>query len=605
MDELIEKAGEFGRFQYRVILIVGLVSALSSACIYATIFIAAEPAFLCNRPTYERDENTTTRVTLVTHDIENNEDDSCVIWESLKNESKHRNGYDNLTTASYECKFDQEFYGKTIINEWKLICDDYYKASLTQTAHMFGSIFGFCGGILGDRYGRRRSVLIFSFFLTITLLFSQLLLSTDYLSLDINVKYIIYTMSQFLIGLLVNCVYCTAYVLLMEFTTEKYRTKISNLNSYIYVMGELIVLVVYYVSRNWHILNWFIGIYSLLLLTLIYFFLPESPPWLISTDKLHEAMRIMRRIARQNGNKDFHISLDLIKSIKLSERLLSDQLSDDEVVDFISVKATVNPHHHKKESLDDKNLLDYHKSINGNSSVDEEKLLQIQRQQRQEAENGASDSSSTNVSFFSLLLEILYPSKTLIKTSLLFYVWTSLLLLYYGISLGVTSVESGSPYLMYLLSSIAEIVGYVFCYLNDVFGRKKTIIGFFFTTTFMYALMAILSESKFGDHTSIPLGGHYFTLKNIVLMCLSLIGKCAISGAYNISYIYTSELYPTSTRNTAVLFLTCFGSISSLISPQINMLKSLVWNPLPYIIYSICALISCLCVLKLPETFVR
>lgn len=43
MDHIIEGVGSFGKFQYRIVFIVGLVSALSSALIYATIFIAAEP----------------------------------------------------------------------------------------------------------------------------------------------------------------------------------------------------------------------------------------------------------------------------------------------------------------------------------------------------------------------------------------------------------------------------------------------------------------------------------------------------------------------------------------------------------------------------------
>jgi hypothetical protein len=58
----------------------------------------------------------------------------------------------------------------------------------------------------------------------------------------------------------------------MEFTTEHYRTKIANVNSYIYVLGELIVLVVYYLSKNWQVLNWFIGIYSLVLLGIALYF---------------------------------------------------------------------------------------------------------------------------------------------------------------------------------------------------------------------------------------------------------------------------------------------------------------------------------------------
>ena len=206
MDYLIETVGDFGKFQYKATFIVGLISALSSACIYATIFIAAEPDFICKK----------NNETILSYD------EKCSLWSHL-----HHNNSNN-----FECHFDKSLYDKTIITDWNLICDKNYMASLTQTIHILGSIFGFFGGIFGDRYGRKRSVIIFSFALTICLLVSQLFLE-DYFNLSLESKYLIYTTSQFLIGLLVNCFYCTAYVLLMEFTTDKYRTSISNLNSYL------------------------------------------------------------------------------------------------------------------------------------------------------------------------------------------------------------------------------------------------------------------------------------------------------------------------------------------------------------------------------------
>lgn len=42
----------------------------------------------------------------------------------------------------------------------------------------------------------------------------------DIMKLDIETKYIIFATSQFFIGFLVNCVYCTAYVLLMEISKQ-------------------------------------------------------------------------------------------------------------------------------------------------------------------------------------------------------------------------------------------------------------------------------------------------------------------------------------------------------------------------------------------------
>lgn len=415
MDLLIEAVGDYGKFQYKATIIVGLISALSSACIYATIFVAAEPDFVCQNKHISQFNNS---------QIEKfSNEENCKIWSRIK--------YRHLNDSNlYECHFDKSLYDKTIITEWNLICDKQYKAGLTQTIHIFGSIFGFCGGVFGDRYGRRKSVLVFSFLLTFTLILCQFLL-LNYFDLGIEIKYLIYSTSQFLIGLLVNCLYCTSYVLLMEFTTDKYRTHIANLNSYIYIIGELIVLVVYYFSRDWHVLNWFIGLFSLIIL-LLSLMLPESPAWLVSIERNDEAIKILKDIAKQNGKKNYQISMSLIETAKEQEKLLENEDQDEDL------------------SLS---------KINNNS-------------------NSSLNASECSLDIF-MLKQIFTPKKTLIKTCLLFYVWTALMLLYYGISLGVTNVDLVDPYLMYFLSCIAELVGYIICYVNDIFGRKKTMFGFF------------------------------------------------------------------------------------------------------------------------------
>ena len=76
-------------------------------------------------------------------------------------------------------------------------------------------------------------------------------------------------------GLLVNCVYVGSYTCLMEFTTDEHKTKISNLNAFMYVLGDFVVGIVYYFSRDWNLLCWLIAVYSFLILILTYLFMYE------------------------------------------------------------------------------------------------------------------------------------------------------------------------------------------------------------------------------------------------------------------------------------------------------------------------------------------
>jgi len=101
----------------------------------------------------------------------------------------------------------------------------------------------------------------------------------------------------------------------------------------------------------------------------------------------------------------------------------------------------------------------------------------------------------------------------------------------------------------------------------------------------------------------IPLGNDQESLSfNTVLVILfASIGKAMASAAFNSAYMFTSQLYPTSVRNTLMSVISCSSRIGSLISPQINMLRTLFWAPLPYLIFSGASLIACVFTFFLPD----
>ena len=81
----------------------------------------------------------------------------------------------------------------------------------------------------------------------------------------------------------------------------------------------------------------------------------------------------------------------------------------------------------------------------------------------------------------------------LIKTVLLAYIWTATSMIYYGLTLGITLMSSScDPYLMFFLSSVAEIVGYAMCHLDDRFSRKHVLIGFLGTASLAQLAVALI-----------------------------------------------------------------------------------------------------------------
>jgi MFS family permease len=157
---------------------------------------------------------------------------------------------------------------------------------LSQTIYLIGSLSAFFSGLAGDKFGRKRATLVFVGAYAFINIVGQLLM-TDYsiffssaangAALSADVRYVIYCLVQFFGGILAFSMFSSSYVLLIELTTDDYHTRFSNINIYFYVLGELMILVAYFFSRNWHITSWFIHIFSLLLFILLARVLPESP----------------------------------------------------------------------------------------------------------------------------------------------------------------------------------------------------------------------------------------------------------------------------------------------------------------------------------------
>lgn len=143
---------------------------------------------------------------------------------------------------------------------------------------------------------------------------------------------------------------------------------------------------------------------------------------------------------------------------------------------------------------------------------------------------------------------------------------------------------------MYFLSSVSETLGYLCCYLNDKFSRKKVLIFFFaLSSCFCVGVALVPSESN--------------TLNTVLVILFASVGKAMASAAYNSAYMFTIQVYPTHVRNRLVSVVSCSSRIGSLVAPQINLLRSLVWTPLPYIILSATSLVACVCTFFLPDKY--
>jgi len=80
----------------------------------------------------------------------------------------------------------------------------------------------------------------------------------------------------------------------------------------------------------------------------------------------------------------------------------------------------------------------------------------------------------------------------------------------------------------------------------------------------------------------------------------SLLGKAAIVAAYNTSIVLAADSYDRRIKVNLIVLLNFAGCLLTVVTPQINFLR-FYWKPLPYCVYSICALISFCIIHYLPE----
>ena len=82
---------------------------------------------------------------------------------------------------------------------------------------------------------------------------------------------------------------------------------------------------------------------------------------------------------------------------------------------------------------------------------------------------------------------------------------------------------------------------------------------------------------------------------------MSLIGKSASSGGFNIVYVFTSEMFPTVIRNQAVGTCSLVARIGGITSLLLDLLK-VYWLPAPVFIMGVVATCAGLLAIFFPET---
>ena len=191
----------------------------------------------------------------------------------------------------------------------------------------------------------------------------------------------------------------------------------------------------------------------------------------------------------------------------------------------------------------------------------------------------------------SIWIMMLCPAVNFFKFVSLLFIFNVVSLNYIGITMGLTSLLQIDPYLLFILSAIFESIGISICFINDRIGRKKALFAYMFLMSVAFVIVAFLPDNA------------HLSLLFVIKIMTFLFARTMLSASFNTLFVFTAEFFDVKIRNTALTILGSFGFAFSLISPQINMLKSMVWAPLPFLIYATTGFFSCLILSFLPETY--
>ncbi|XP_041946965.1 solute carrier family 22 member 4-like isoform X1 [Alosa sapidissima] len=199
-----------------------------------------------------------------------------------------------------------------------------------------------------------------------------------------------------------------------------------------------------------------------------------------------------------------------------------------------------------------------------------------------EVEDG-SPKASVKYSF----LDLLKVAKIRNITLILFLVWMTLSMGYFGLSLN-TSRLHGDPYINCLISAAIEVPAYLISWLSVHFLPRRLSC----MTSMMLAGVALYSVQI--APADLPTAAR----------ALEMLGKFGIATGTALMFVYTGELYPTVIRNTAVGACAMVSRVGSTVAPYLFYLNA-YHAVLPHMVLGSLCVVSGVATFLLPESFRR
>ncbi|ROT64790.1 putative organic cation transporter protein isoform X2 [Penaeus vannamei] len=228
--------------------------------------------------------------------------------------------------------YDTSVIFSSIVIDYDLVCERAIYPTVGLSVLNIGGIIGvYIFGTISDRFGRRVSFLVC---LAVEQVFGLLTaFAPDFWS---------WIACRFMVGLTVPAIYQIPFIISLELVGPSYRSFVTVMTCLFYVGGMLLLAGVAYLVRNWvHLCL----VTSLPFFTYVvyWWYLPESPRWLLAQGRLHEASTILNKMAEVNKTELPESFMHKLKDRMIAQQALSSNSSQKSSgVGFCSMYKTPN-----------------------------------------------------------------------------------------------------------------------------------------------------------------------------------------------------------------------------------------------------------------------
>uniref|UniRef100_A0A8C2WWN7 Solute carrier family 22 member 3 n=1 Tax=Cyclopterus lumpus TaxID=8103 RepID=A0A8C2WWN7_CYCLU len=299
-DDLLEEAGAFGRCQRRVFALLCLVALPFAGVYVGTVFQGFTPDHWCRDPAvaerrqacgWSLDKSRSLTVPLV-HSSGGPQQSSCEQYEVDWNATELTCDTQELDLSEVPTSFTIACNHLPFWSQFNLVCSDSWFVDMNQSTLNLGFLFGsFAFGFFADRFGRKISLII-----------SSLLNAIAGIALALAPNYVSILVLRAIVGFAAKGGWMSSYVLLTEIVGVEYRRTVGILFQVFFSVGVLILPLLAYFVTDWRWLQVVITLPYILFLS-YYWFIPESPRWLISQNKSSKALEITEAMAKENKRK--------------------------------------------------------------------------------------------------------------------------------------------------------------------------------------------------------------------------------------------------------------------------------------------------------------